>query len=207
MSTVTPIQPTILLDSHADPSVSASLVRLVIKLSKSGQVRGDVELNNWGAKNNTLGYLYFDDPRFSSGKPVQVRMGQQVLLDGQIAEIDPHYPAGTPPTLSLVVLMYQPAESSTPVGPVSRLSYGNELLEFDVKETWLAERGPALSREIRHLSGQGTASFAGHWMPGLKVDLEGLGARYSGAYTLIEVTHTFDKAAGLRTQFAAERIE
>ena len=207
MSTVIANQPTILLDNHADPSVSASLVRLMIKQSKGGQGRGDLELNNWGTKNNALGYLYFDDPRFSSGKTVQVRVGQQVLLDGQISEIDPHFPAGMPPTLSLVVLMNQPAGSSAPVGPVSRLSYGNELFEFGVKETWLAERGPALSREIRYLSGQGTASFAGHWMPGLKVDLEGLGARYSGAYTLVEVVHTWDSAAGLRTQFTAERIE
>jgi hypothetical protein len=154
-------QPTILLDNQADQVVSASLLSLAIVLGKDGQGSGDLELNNWGIKNNAPGYLYLDDPRLAFGKPLQIKVGERVLLTGHISEINPHYWQGKPPTIGLAVSMDQPADISGPAQPAVRLSYLQELREFDVKETRLARRMPKRSREIRYLNGIGIADVTG----------------------------------------------
>jgi phage protein D len=57
----------------------------------------------------------------------------------------------------------------------------------------------------RFVVGRGTASAAAGLRVGKTVNLRGLGPLFSGVYYLSEVTHLFDQAHGLRTEFVAER--
>lgn len=57
----------------------------------------------------------------------------------------------------------------------------------------------------RFVVGRGVAETDAKLRVGARVELEGLGALFSGRYYLAEVKHLFDGARGLRTEFLAER--
>jgi phage protein D len=57
----------------------------------------------------------------------------------------------------------------------------------------------------RFVVGHGVAETAGRVRVGRLFDISGLGPLFSGKYYLTEVRHLFDGAAGIRTEFTAER--
>ena len=57
----------------------------------------------------------------------------------------------------------------------------------------------------RFVVGRGVAEANANLRVGAKVDLQNLGALFSGKYYVIEVMHLFDGIKGLRTEFRAER--
>lgn len=57
----------------------------------------------------------------------------------------------------------------------------------------------------RFVRARGVAQTDARLRVGAKVDLRAVGPLFSGLYYLTEVTHTFDGARGLRTEFLAER--
>jgi phage protein D len=57
----------------------------------------------------------------------------------------------------------------------------------------------------RFVVGRGVAESDARLGAGATVDLQGLGPLFSGKYYVAEVTHLFDGAKGLRTEFRAER--
>lgn len=58
----------------------------------------------------------------------------------------------------------------------------------------------------RFVVGRGTAQPDARLRVGTRVELTGLGPLFSGKYHLAEVSHLFDGAKGLRTEFVAERV-
>ena len=66
-------------------------------------------------------------------------------------------------------------------------------------EAWLRQ----INR--RFVVGHGVAQPDARLRCGATVELTGLGPLFSGKYVLAEVTHRFDMAEGLRTEFVAER--
>jgi hypothetical protein len=194
--------PVIFLENQEDQAVSASILRLEVKLSENGRCSADLQLNNWGEKNGILGYLYFNDVRFATGKSLAIRVGAQVLFDGLILEINAQYTQSTPTTIGMT------ATSNRAIGisSTTQLAYGQNLVTFEVKECWQAERFPSISRRRRTLSGSGSAEYSGQLAPGGKVNLIGIGDKFSGEYSLSEVIHRYDRVSGWRTQFAVGRI-
>jgi hypothetical protein len=57
----------------------------------------------------------------------------------------------------------------------------------------------------RFLVGHGIAETDSQLRVGSYVDLQDLGPLFSGKYYLSEVTHLFDGAHGIRTEFTGER--
>jgi phage protein D len=60
-------------------------------------------------------------------------------------------------------------------------------------------------RARRFIVGRGVAEANAKLRAGATVKLEGLGKLFEGEYYLVAVTHVFDGAKGLRTEFTAER--
>jgi len=53
--------------------------------------------------------------------------------------------------------------------------------------------------------GTGEADATPRLCPGARVDLQGLGPLFTGAYGVNDVIHRFDLQRGLRTEFTVER--
>jgi phage protein D len=82
---------------------------------------------------------------------------------------------------------------------VAHLQPGSADEARQLAEAWLRQ----ISR--RFVVGYGLAQPDARLRCGASVDLTGLGPLFSGKYSLAEVTHRFDMAEGLRTEFVAER--
>ncbi|MFG6457837.1 phage late control D family protein [Roseateles sp. BYS96W] len=82
---------------------------------------------------------------------------------------------------------------------VAHLQPGSADEARQLAEAWLRQ----INR--RFVTGHGTAQPDARLRCGATVALTGLGPLFSGAYALAEVCHRFDMAAGLRTEFVAER--
>jgi phage protein D len=82
---------------------------------------------------------------------------------------------------------------------VAHLHPGSADEARQLAEAWLRQ----INR--RFVVGQGTAQPDARLRCGARVELTGLGPLFSGSYSLAEVTHRFDMAEGLRTEFVAER--
>jgi len=82
---------------------------------------------------------------------------------------------------------------------VSHLMPANADEARGIAEAWLRQLGR------RFVCGRGTARPEAQLRVGKHVDLGGVGPMFSGLYTLTEVSHRFDVAQGLRSEFAVER--
>ncbi|MBI3347823.1 MAG: phage late control D family protein [Burkholderiales bacterium] len=82
---------------------------------------------------------------------------------------------------------------------VAHLHPGSADEARQLAEAWLRQ----INR--RFVVGHGIAQPDARLRCGASVDLTGLGPLFSGKYSLAEVTHRFDMAEGLRTEFVAER--
>ncbi|PTT91544.1 hypothetical protein DBR42_03635 [Pelomonas sp. HMWF004] len=82
---------------------------------------------------------------------------------------------------------------------VAHLHPGSADEARQLAEAWLRQ----INR--RFVVGHGTAQPDARLRCGASVELTGLGPLFSGRYALSEVTHRFDMADGLRTEFIAER--
>lgn len=82
---------------------------------------------------------------------------------------------------------------------VAHLHPGSADEARQLAEAWLRQ----INR--RFVVGHGTAQPDARLRCGASVELTGLGPLFSGRYSLAEVTHRFDMAEGLRTEFVAER--
>ncbi|MFN3303889.1 MAG: phage late control D family protein [Roseateles sp.] len=82
---------------------------------------------------------------------------------------------------------------------VAHLHPGSADEARQLAEAWLRQ----INR--RFVVGHGVAQPDARLRCGASVDLTGLGPLFSGKYSLAEVTHRFDMAEGLRTEFVAER--
>jgi hypothetical protein len=196
-------KPVIFLENQEEQAACEAILRLSIKLSKSGQCCADLELNNWGNRNGVPDYLFFQDARFSMGKALKVKVGAITLFDGLTSAVNAHYAQNTAPTIGLMAATRRVFDSSN----TTRLVYRQQLLEFEVKESWQAGRFWSLFPGRQTVSGEGKAAFTGQLVPGARVDLAGLGDKFGGTYRLNEVTHSFDQAHGWRTEFSVERSE
>lgn len=82
---------------------------------------------------------------------------------------------------------------------VAHLHPGSADEARQLAEAWLRQ----INR--RFVVGHGLAQPDARLRCGASVELTGLGPLFSGKYALAEVTHRFDMAEGLRTEFVAER--
>jgi len=76
-------------------------------------------------------------------------------------------------------------------------------LESGAAQAYAESHLRALAR--RFLRGRGVADADTRLHVGRTVKLSGLGPLFSGAYAVVETSHRFDIAVGLRTEFIVER--
>jgi len=96
-------RPTISIAGTEDTGLSQALLQLSIHESVQGLYRCEARFGNWGPKNNSIGYLYFDRKKIDFGAAFQVKVEQDKLMDGRISAIEATFPEGSPPEISVLV--------------------------------------------------------------------------------------------------------
>jgi len=96
-------RPKIILAGREDIDLSQALLRMSVRENVQGLYRADLRFGNWGPKNNSIGFLYFDRKKIDFGKAVQVKLENDLLFDGRVSAIEADFGEGKSPELSILL--------------------------------------------------------------------------------------------------------
>lgn len=84
------------------PRLEQGMSRLEIVETIHGLFRCEVEFINWGEGRSTPDFLYFDRKLLEFGKSFSIKLDSDLLFSGRIMAIEGNFPAGAPPTLTVL---------------------------------------------------------------------------------------------------------
>lgn len=95
-------QPVINLDGQDDSSLGDGLVSMTIEENTNGLYRSQVLFDNWGERNGSLNYLYFDRQTLDFGKAFKIKFGTNEFFDGRIMAVEAQFGVGRTPQLNVL---------------------------------------------------------------------------------------------------------
>ncbi|HVF41428.1 MAG TPA: contractile injection system protein, VgrG/Pvc8 family [Pyrinomonadaceae bacterium] len=95
-------RPTIYVGGREQPDLAPGLLGLLIAEQTSGLYRCEAKFSNWGLKDSTTDFLYFDRRLLDFGKQFQVKLGGDTLFDGRVTALEADFPEAGPPTLTVL---------------------------------------------------------------------------------------------------------
>jgi uncharacterized protein len=95
-------RPTINVDGQDNAALEQGLTSLLIVEQISGLYRCETTFGNWGLRNGTIDFLYFDRKTLDFGKTIKIKLGTNVLFDGRITALEAHFGEARPPEIVLL---------------------------------------------------------------------------------------------------------
>jgi phage protein D len=95
-------RPTFLVGGQEDSSLAGGLSYLLIVEKTHGLYRCEAKFGNWGPKNNTTGFLYFDRQTLDFGKDFQVKLADDEIFKGKITALEANFPEGQAPEITVL---------------------------------------------------------------------------------------------------------
>lgn len=102
-SSVKATRPRILVAGSEDIGLSQGLLRMSVRETVHGLYSAELRIGNWGSKNNSIGFLYFDRKKLDFGKAIQLKLDDDVLFDGRVSAIEADFGEGRPPELAILL--------------------------------------------------------------------------------------------------------
>src|SRR5512142_846771 len=96
-----PAHPTVNLDGRDHAALEQGLMSLLIVETTGGLYRCEATFGNWGLRNNTIDFLYFDRQALDFGKAFKIKLGSDVLFDGRITALEAHFGEAQPPEIAV----------------------------------------------------------------------------------------------------------
>lgn len=96
-----PARPTIEIDGQRADKLESALLAMELADSVEGMARADLTFGNWGG-GDTPGFQHFDRATLDFGKPLKVKLGDDLLFEGRISAIVADFPDGGPPTIGVL---------------------------------------------------------------------------------------------------------
>jgi len=96
-------RPKILVAGQEDVGLSQALLKMSVRETVHGLYSAELRIGNWGPKNNSVGFLYFDRKKLDFGKAVQLKLDDDLLFDGRISAIEADFGEGRPPELAILL--------------------------------------------------------------------------------------------------------
>lgn len=125
------------------PALSSGLLGLTLEESTQGLYRCEATFGNWGATSGGIGLLYSDRATFDFGKPLQVRLGRDVLFDGRITALEGRYGEASPPELTVLA-----EDGLQPLRMTRRTRTFTESSDADVIQRIASEHGLGASVDV-----------------------------------------------------------
>jgi uncharacterized protein len=96
-------RPKIVVAGREDPDLSQALLRMSVRETVHGLYSAELRVGNWGPKNGSVGFLYFDRKKLDFGKAVQLKLDDDLLFDGRVSAIEADFGEGRPPELAVLL--------------------------------------------------------------------------------------------------------
>lgn len=95
-------RPTIVVGSEINGPLGGGLLNLLIQENTNGLYRCEAKFGNWGEKNSTTDFLYFDRRVLDFGKDFEIKLGDNSIFKGKIMGLEAHFPEGQSPEISVL---------------------------------------------------------------------------------------------------------
>ena len=95
-------RPTILIDGQENSSLVGGLTYLLIVEKTDGLYRCEAKFGNWGPKDDSTDFLYFDRKTLDFGKDFQIKLAQDEIFKGKITALEADFPEGKPPEITVL---------------------------------------------------------------------------------------------------------
>lgn len=95
-------RPTIAIGGQEQTELAGGLLSMVIAEDTRGLARCEARFGNWGTKNGSTDFLYFDRKLLDFGKELAVKLGTDSLFEGKITALEAQFPEGQAPELSVL---------------------------------------------------------------------------------------------------------
>lgn len=95
-------RPTISIGGQDQPPLQGALLRLQIVKTCQGLYHCEAVFDNWGSKNNGIGFLYFDRSLLEFGKALEIKLNGESLFSGRIMGLEAIFPEGAAPTIAVL---------------------------------------------------------------------------------------------------------
>ncbi len=95
-------RPTILIDGQENSPLVGGLNYLLIVEKTNGLYRCEAKFGNWGPKDNSIDFLYFDRKTLEFGKEFQVKIAADEIFKGKITALEANYPEGQSPEIAVL---------------------------------------------------------------------------------------------------------
>jgi phage protein D len=102
-SAVRTSRPSFFVDSREETALGEGLLQFGACESVHGLYHCEATFGNWGLRNNSIDFLYFDRKKLDFGKAMQVKIGNDKIFDGRISALEAQFEEGTPPGISVLL--------------------------------------------------------------------------------------------------------
>ena len=100
MSGLRESRPDFFVGGEEKPELAGGLTSLSIIENTAGLYRCEAKFGNWGTKDSTTDFLYFDRQVLDFGKDFQVKLSGKVIFDGRLMALEADFPEGQPPEIT-----------------------------------------------------------------------------------------------------------
>jgi uncharacterized protein len=87
-------RPTVVVDNQVNGPLGGGLLTLMIVENTNGLYRCEAKFGNWGEKNSTTDFLYFDRTVLEFGKDFEIKLGNDSIFKGKIMGLEGNFPEG-----------------------------------------------------------------------------------------------------------------
>lgn len=95
-------RPTVVVDNEVNGPLGGGLLTLMIVENTNGLYRCEAKFGNWGEKNSTTDFLYFDRQVLEFGKDFEIKLGNDSIFKGKIMGLEGNFPEGQSPEISVL---------------------------------------------------------------------------------------------------------
>lgn len=95
-------RPKIFLGGEENTSLVGGLNYLLIAEQTNGLYRCEAKFGNWGPKNNSTDFLYFDRQTLDFGKDFQIKIERDEIFNGKITALEANFPEARSPEITVL---------------------------------------------------------------------------------------------------------